>query len=987
MKKSIVFSGAAILVFVIIQSITVLSLTGCKGPVGPMGPQGLKGDKGDPGADGVSILWMGELSSAPAGAQENWAYYNTTTGNAYIYDGRSWRLLAQDGADGAAGSKGETGANGISIVWQGEKTSGPANPQLNWAYYNSTDNKSYIWDGSAWQVLAKGGEVGPQGPKGETGANGISIVWQGEKTEHPASPLLNWAYYNNTDKKAYIWDGSDWKVLAQDGEEGSVIAAVAMSWRGEYAAAPASPQLNWAYYNSTDKKSYIWDGSSWQILAQDGEIGPEGPKGNDGDSGGTAGTGIYLITFRANGGSFLNGDDVFVLTAALGTHIDPMTVSRQGYTFDGWYKNVTFTELWNFASDTVSAHTSIYAKWIQNVYTVSFDADGGSPAPQNQTIIEGQKASSPAAMGKSGYTFAGWYKDSAFTELWDFGVDTVFENLTLYAKWNRNQNNVYFYPDGGLPEPSPLMVNYGVTLTQPAAMTKPGLTFGGWFKDEYFTEQWDFASDTVTDDIILYAKWGYLVTFNANGGTPMPAQQVVLAGGKISEPPAIKNSFKTWGGWFKESTFITPWNFASDTVSGNVTLYAFWDEYDGFPLTDVADVVPFLATMGAAVPVYLPLAIDLGTMTSSTSGWQNLLSALNTANKYVDLDFSNCTMDGIEFDPDRTVTTGKIFITSIILPDVAESIVAYPGSESTLSRSNSAFNNFTRLKEVSGINITSIGSFAFYRCDTLENVDFPAATSIGNYAFSGCTNLTCVIFPNIVNIGGSAFQGCTSLNSINFPKAVTISDSINNYGTFQNCTGLNSINFPVVTSIGSRAFQGCTDLTNVDFPAATSIGSNAFYQCTGLTSVDFPNVITIENSGSTYGAFLGCTYLVTANFPVVTSIGNYAFNGCTRLATLNIPEVMSIGDQAFYGTSTTALTITMGGIAPTVGTGMFTNVTSLKTVTVKVPTGATGYGVIPSTYSGTSDTNNWGNAFRHKGWNGLAYLTGTVNQYVTLNIQ
>jgi hypothetical protein len=46
-----------------------------------------------------------------------------------------------------------------------------------------------------------------------------------------------------------------------------------------------------------------------------------------------------------------------------------------------------------------------------------------------------------------------------------------------------------------------------------------------------------------------------------------------------------------------------------------------------------------------------------------------------------------------------------------------------------------------------------------------------------------------------------------------------------------------------------------------------------------------------------------------------------------------------------------------------------------KTVTVKVPSGAAGYGAIPGTYSGTDYTNNWGNAFRGIGWDGTSYLS------------
>jgi hypothetical protein len=74
-----------------------------------------------------------------------------------------------------------------------------------------------------------------------------------------------------------------------------------LEWKGNLAAAPASPQKNWVYYNTTDKKSYIYDGTAWQVLAQDGadgvdgaegsgqgakgDTGAQGPKGDQGDTG------------------------------------------------------------------------------------------------------------------------------------------------------------------------------------------------------------------------------------------------------------------------------------------------------------------------------------------------------------------------------------------------------------------------------------------------------------------------------------------------------------------------------------------------------------------------------------------------------------------------------------------------------------------------------------------------------------------------------
>jgi formylglycine-generating enzyme required for sulfatase activity len=101
---------------------------------------------------GIIILWKGENASAPIEAESNWAYYNVTTGTAYIYDGasdvRAWLVLPQ---------------SGISLIWKGEALIHPDNPEQNWAYYNSTDKITYIYSHNGWQELLSGKVVTPQG--------------------------------------------------------------------------------------------------------------------------------------------------------------------------------------------------------------------------------------------------------------------------------------------------------------------------------------------------------------------------------------------------------------------------------------------------------------------------------------------------------------------------------------------------------------------------------------------------------------------------------------------------------------------------------------------------------------------------------------------------------------------------------------------------------------------------------------------------------
>ena len=88
-------------------------------------------------------------------------------------------------------------------------------------------------------------------------------------------------YYNITDKKSYIYDGEKWNVMCQDGLDGqNGIDGKSIVWKGSFPSSDVvelqSSQINWAYYNTTDKKAYIFDGTKWCILAQDGKDGANG---------------------------------------------------------------------------------------------------------------------------------------------------------------------------------------------------------------------------------------------------------------------------------------------------------------------------------------------------------------------------------------------------------------------------------------------------------------------------------------------------------------------------------------------------------------------------------------------------------------------------------------------------------------------------------------------------------------------------------------
>lgn len=82
--------------------------------------------------------------------------------------------LSITGIQGAPGAPGAPGSNGTSIVWLGTFAAPPVAPSLDNAYRNSTDNRSYVWNGASWQLMTQDGLTGADGAPGAPGTSEIS---------------------------------------------------------------------------------------------------------------------------------------------------------------------------------------------------------------------------------------------------------------------------------------------------------------------------------------------------------------------------------------------------------------------------------------------------------------------------------------------------------------------------------------------------------------------------------------------------------------------------------------------------------------------------------------------------------------------------------------------------------------------------------------------------------------------------------------------
>ncbi|MEK5429417.1 InlB B-repeat-containing protein [Lysinibacillus sp. FSL R7-0073] len=210
----------------------------------------------------------------------------------------------------------------------------------------------------------------------------------------------------------------------------------------------------------------------------------------------------YTVSFNTDGGSAVSNQSV-----AHGEKASEPTPAptKGGYTFEGWYKDVGYTQTYDFTS-VITENTTIYAKWNAQTYVVSFNTDGGS-AVSNQSVAHGEKASEPTpAPTKGGYTFGGWYKDAGYTQTYDF-TSVITENMTIYAKWNAQTYIVSFNTDEGSAVSNQSVAHGGKVSKPTSAPTKAGYTLGGWYTSNTLEKLFDFESSSITRNITIYAKW------------------------------------------------------------------------------------------------------------------------------------------------------------------------------------------------------------------------------------------------------------------------------------------------------------------------------------------------------------------------------------------------------------------------------------------------------------------------------------------------
>lgn len=221
----------------------------------------------------------------------------------------------------------------------------------------------------------------------------------------------------------------------------------------------------------------------------------------------------YTLSYNANGGSGAPSSQTGTGVGSYTFTISSTKPTRTGYTFLGWSLSSTATaaSYQPGGSITLTASDILYAVWKANTYTVSYNANGGSGAPSNQTKTYGVTLTlSNTKPTRTGYTFSAWNtaQNGSGTSYAPGGSYTANAAVTLYAQWTVNTYVVTFDAQGGSVTPASKSVTYGQPYGALPVPERPGYRFDGWFTAAAGGTQVTAETVvTVTAAQTLYAHW------------------------------------------------------------------------------------------------------------------------------------------------------------------------------------------------------------------------------------------------------------------------------------------------------------------------------------------------------------------------------------------------------------------------------------------------------------------------------------------------
>ena len=259
------------------------------------------------------------------------------------------------------------------------------------------------------------------------------------------------------------------------------------------------------------------------------------------------------VTLNTNGGT-INSGNITTYEEGTGATL-PTDVTKEGYTFAGWYDNDGLTgNAVTSISTTDTGDKTFYAKWTPITYTITYEnlLDGTNPNTINSYTIESPTITFENPT-RTGYT-GSWNPSSI--ESGSTG------NKTITAAWGINKYTVTFKDYNGTVLKTQNDVEYNTSATAPTDPTRAGYTFTGW----------DKALTNITEDTTITATYSinsYTVTWTNYDDTVLKTDTV-----DYGETPAYTGATPTKPADAQYTYTFVGWTPTINTVTGDVTYKA-----------------------------------------------------------------------------------------------------------------------------------------------------------------------------------------------------------------------------------------------------------------------------------------------------------------------------------------------------------------------------------------------------------------------------
>lgn len=318
----------------------------------------------------------------------------------------------------------------------------------------------------------------------------------------------------------------------------------------------------------------------------------------------------YEVAFDANGGSGSMPNQSFVYDRT--QTLTPNAFTKPGYSFDGWSTRhdgggETFSNEQNVKNLTSNQGDTItlYAKWLPITYRVTFAANEGSGAMEDQQLIFNQTDRLHVnQFSRTGYLFAGWstQADGAGTRYTDLQEVlnlsyTPNDTIALFAQWIPIGYYIVFDAQGGLGTMADQLLFYDqAEALQQNTLHRTGYRWVTWNTHPSLLET-SYAdgeivrnlAERANETITLYAIWTAnrcLIIYDSNGGTgSMHAQSLAYGTAETLYPNEFERAGHRWISWNTQpdGSGISYDNGATvqdlSTIDNSViTLYAQWEE-------------------------------------------------------------------------------------------------------------------------------------------------------------------------------------------------------------------------------------------------------------------------------------------------------------------------------------------------------------------------------------------------------------------------